>query len=122
LAWGVWLLEDEEEHRTTYAGIATKKKTAFVLAIAAAAIRPAVPFFYTGFLHLFHGGKGEFGGVFMFVVGSAGSGADDVSDFHKSGGVVTLGFGEFVENEPDGFLQLRDDDVLEHINPSPGHL
>ena len=48
--------------------------------------------------------------------------ADYIRDFHKSSGVVALGFGELVVNEPDGLVQFRNNNVLEDINPPAGHL
>ena len=48
--------------------------------------------------------------------------ADDVGDFHKARGVVAGSFRKFVEDKSDGFVEVRNDNVFEDVDPSSCHL
>ena len=45
---------------------------------------------------------------------------DDVGDLHEAGRVVSFGFGEFVVDVADGFVDFGDDDVFEHVDTAAG--
>ena len=45
---------------------------------------------------------------------------DDVGDFHQAGRVVSFGFGEFVVDVADGFVDFGDDDVFEDVDAAAG--